>query len=556
MHREVFVNLAAVTMVVASSVVSAGQGVRRSQPISSVLREPLPPEELMCSKTDDAITIEGPTFSYAVRRASGAIASLRVVRDGEPVIESTGPADVGVNTYRLTSDATAGKTDVEYQGKDKVVLRSEGVLKDGGDSSLSYAMRWTFFNDGVAVCDVRLRPERDLSVRDCAWRVPVRGRFGQYLHKTRDDNGVNAAMAKLPGAGEAARFTTLTSCLQVFSADAALAAFTDRERRGYPDLDSAEIDVYESAPGRASLTLCQYVVHVKPEAEAYVVKGGSEFMFRVGMSVAPNRLPHPSHADLRMFIWIGDASIPTRPTRRSWRWPGWVSRSFSCTGWARRASRARRPTSCGAYCKTVHEAGMLFLWDENADLMYANAPGVVEMKARASGRSGRGSTTAAATRPRWTPTAIWSPLVWRRPTAWPSTGCNISTGCSTSTPSTACTWTTTSPMRIAGSGRSTGIRSAVYDCLIELHDMNWRRRELFRPAMSPRGPGQPLHQGLVSPRDLRFRRAPLRRRLRLWVAGEVLGPLRARRACLPRADLAGDSDRSRCAARWPTTMTC
>ena len=109
MHREVFVNLVAVTMVVASSVVSAGQGVRRSQPISSVLREPLPPEELTCAQTDDAITIEGPTFSYTIRRASGAIASLRVVRDGEPVIESTGPADVGVNTYRLTSDGTGGR---------------------------------------------------------------------------------------------------------------------------------------------------------------------------------------------------------------------------------------------------------------------------------------------------------------------------------------------------------------------------------------------------------------------------------------------------------------
>jgi len=218
MHREVFVSFAAVTMVVASSVVSAGQGVRRSQPISAVLREPLPPEELTCAQTDEAITIKGPTFSYTVHRVSGAMASLRVVREGEPVIESTGPADVAVNAYRLTSDRTAGKTDVEYRGKDKVVLRSEGVLQDGGDSSLPYSLRWTFFNDGVAVCEVRLRPERDLNVRDCAWRVSVRGRFGHYLHKTRDDNGVNAAMAKLPGAGEAARFTTLTSCLQVFTA--------------------------------------------------------------------------------------------------------------------------------------------------------------------------------------------------------------------------------------------------------------------------------------------------------------------------------------------------
>jgi hypothetical protein len=481
MHREVFVNLAAVTMVVASSVVSAGQGVRRSQPISSVLREPLPPEELTCAQTDDAITIEGPTFSYTVRRASGAIASFRVVRDGEPVIESTGPADVEVNTHRLTSAATAGKTDVEYQGQDKVVLRSEGVLKDGGASSLSYATRWTFFNDGVAVCEVRLRPERDLSLRDCAWRVPVRGRFGQYLHKTRDDNGVNAAMAKLPGAGEAARFTTLTSCLQVFSADAALAAFTDRgSTRVSADLDSAEIEVDESAPGRASLTLCQYVVRVKPEAEAYVVKGGSEFMFRVGICVAPNRLPHRRTHDLRMFTWIGDAKYPY-PTDEEIREAARLGYTIFQLHRAGTPGEPRPPAGeFERVLRTVHEAGMLYLWEENADLLYGIAPGVVEMKAQN----------------KW---PLWQGFNYGgRYTASMDPYCDLVATCLASPNGLAeyrLQYLGRMMDRYAVDGiylddnlayanctlwKEHGHPQPVYDCLIELHEMNWRRRELLR----------------------------------------------------------------------------
>ena len=39
------------------------------------------------------------------------------------------------------------------------------------------------------------------------------------------------------------------------------------------------------------------------------------FTFRVGIAIAPNRLPHPRLHDLRMFIWIGDAKNPY-PTDR------------------------------------------------------------------------------------------------------------------------------------------------------------------------------------------------------------------------------------------------
>ena len=72
--------------------------------------------------------------------------------------------------------------------------------------------------------------------------------------------------------------------------------------------------------------------------------------------------------------------------------------------------------------KSVHAPGMLFQWTENADLMYAKDPKVVEMvKGRQVEAVARASTTAVATRRAWTPTATRSPRAWPRPTAWPST---------------------------------------------------------------------------------------------------------------------------------------
>jgi hypothetical protein len=137
--------LALVVSASSSGAVLAQESKNVSQPIASVLREPLPPEKLTCVETTEEITIEGPVFSYTVGKASGAITSLRVLRNGDPVIESLGPAEIAVDRRGLASSATPGKFAVVSRGEDKVVLRSEGVLKeaDGQAAPLPYSAQTT-----------------------------------------------------------------------------------------------------------------------------------------------------------------------------------------------------------------------------------------------------------------------------------------------------------------------------------------------------------------------------------------------------------------------------
>src|SRR3954466_2830907 len=57
-------------------------------PAQSLLRMPLPPEELRLTRSRTELAIEGPTFSYRVQRKTGAIEGLRVVRGQQEVISS------------------------------------------------------------------------------------------------------------------------------------------------------------------------------------------------------------------------------------------------------------------------------------------------------------------------------------------------------------------------------------------------------------------------------------------------------------------------------------
>ena len=90
----------------------------------------------------------------------------------------------------------------------------------------------------------------------------------------------------------------MTSCLQVFSPAAALAIFTDGGalHLSQPKLDTAVAEVTGREAGRAQVSLTQYLVHVAPGDKPYLLKAGEPFTFRVGISVAPNRLPHPTAA--------------------------------------------------------------------------------------------------------------------------------------------------------------------------------------------------------------------------------------------------------------------
>jgi hypothetical protein len=489
MYRQVSLGLMFILLAVVASTLSgaapAQEGARVSQPIASVLREPLPPEKLTCVETGEEITVEGPVFSYTVGKASGAIASLRVMRNGEPVIESLGPAEIAVDRRSLASSATPGKFAVVSRGEDKVVLRSEGVLKEADDqgSPLPYTAQTTFFNDGVMVCELKLVPGQDLAVREhIRWQLPVRGRFASYLHKRRNENGPNPASGKLPGAGESIRFANLTSCLQVFSPEAALALFSDSGSThvSSPDTDTAIIEISSNDAGRPSMTLSQYVVRVKPDAEPYVLKAGEGLTFRVGLSVAPNRLAHRRTHDLRMFTWIGDAKFPY-PTDDEIREAARLGYTVFQLHRAGTPGEPRPPAGeFDRVLKTVHDAGMLYVWEENADLLYAIAPGVVDMQAK----------------DQW---PLWQGFNYGgRYTASMDPYCDLVATCLASPNGLA-------EYRLSYLGRMMdnyavdgiylddnlpyanctlwkehGHPYPVYDCLIELHEMNWRRRELLR----------------------------------------------------------------------------
>src|ERR1035438_813637 len=126
---------------------------RTSRIISSVLREPLPAEAISLSETAKELVLNGPTFTYRVQKATGAISAIRVVRDGQEVITTSGPADIQIDQYRLVSELNSCKVTIDSQGKDKIIVRAEGILRDPAKRGpeVDYTLVDTFFNDGVVV---------------------------------------------------------------------------------------------------------------------------------------------------------------------------------------------------------------------------------------------------------------------------------------------------------------------------------------------------------------------------------------------------------------------
>ncbi len=459
--------------------------ISSSRTIRAVLREPLPPEELQLSETASEYVLCGPTFAYRVQKATGAIRAITVVREGQEVIGASGPADIQIDQYRLTSKLNSGKVSVESCGKDKVVLRVEGILRDPGKHGpeVDYTLLHTFLNDGVVVTTVKLAPREDLRVEQAVlYRVPVQGRFSHYLHKNRDEHGDAAARGSLPAAGQALRLATLTSCLQVFSPAAALAIFSDAGalHLSRPKLDTAVAEVTAKDASRTEVSLTQYLVHVAAGDQPYVLKAGEPFTFRVGISVAPCRLPHPRLHDLRMFCWIGDEKYPY-PTDEEIS--GVAQYGFTLFQMHRPGTPGEPRPPAGELervIRKVHELGMLFLWEENADLLYASAAGVQELKAKG----------------KW---ALWQGFNYGgRYVATMDPYCDLVATCLASPNGLA-------EYRLANIGRMLdrfsvdgiylddnlaypnctlwrehGHPREVYDCLIELHEMNWRRREFMR----------------------------------------------------------------------------
>ena len=458
---------------------------RVSQTITSVLREPLPPEDLRCSVQAGEIVIQGPTFRFTVDRTSGAIRGLEVQREGRVVASLQEPADIVLDAYHLGSSGNSGKTAITTQSKQKVVLDTTGVLRDPArrGPDVGYMLASTFYNDGVVVSELKLLPRKDMLIGEgIKYRVSAKGRFSHYLHKRRDRHGAGSPSGSLPEAGKSVRFATLTSCLEVFSPEAALAIFTDggAVHLSQDGLDTAVLEVNEKKDGRASVSLSQYVVNIGSGGKPTLLKAGSEFTFRVGISIAPNRLPHPRRHDLRQYVWIGDQKHPY-PTDKEILDAAQLGHTLFQMHRVGAPGEPRPPAGeLERVIKKVHEAGMLFIWEANADLIYANLKRASQMREKGT----------------W---SLWQGFNYGgRYTAAMDPYCNLAATCLAAPNGLAefrlaCIRRMMDKYDVDGMyiddnlayancplWKEHGHPRKVYDCLIELHEMNWRRRQLLR----------------------------------------------------------------------------
>ncbi len=475
----------AVLAVSGSCATAEKKGGSVSPTITSVLREPLPPENLSCNVDAGEIVIQGPTFRYTVDRTSGAVRDLEVKRDGHIVASLQESAEIVLDAYHLASSGNSGKTVVAAQSEQKVVLNTEGVLSDPTrrGSDIPYALVSTFYNDGVVVSEITLRPRKDLQVKNSlSHQLTVQGRFSHYFHKRRDDNGMGSETSSLPPAGKSLELATLTSCLEVFSQEAALAIFTDRGATHLAEkgLQTATIKVHEKTSGQASVSLTQNIINIGPSGSPFLMKAGEEFTFRTGISLAPNRLPHRRTRDLRMYIWIGDQKNPY-PTNQEILDAAHLGFTLFQMHRVGTPGEPRPPADeLERVIKKVHEAGMLFIWTANADLLYASSKGVTEM--RSDGK--------------W---SLWQGFNYGgRYKAGMDPYCDLLATCLASPNGLAdyrVATITEMLKRYDVDGmyvddnlayancrlwKEHGHPEKVYDCLIELHEMNWRRRQVLR----------------------------------------------------------------------------
>ncbi len=463
--------------------VAADSPEPRSKTVTAVVREPLPPETLSHSADGGKIIIQGPTFEYSVNKASGALVGLQVKREGEPVVRLVEPARLIVGDYSLANKENIGETTIAAQGTEKIVLRTKGSLRSSSRSGpdLPYTLVSSFFNDGVVVSEMTVLPQEDLVVKDIRHEVVATGPFSQYLHKTRDSHGFGAPWGNLPKSGEAVRFSTLTSCLQVFSPKAALAIFTDRgATQVAAGCETAVIEVKAAESGVTPISLVQHIVNESPSGDGLVLKANSPFTIRVGLSLAPNRLAHRRSRDLRMFAWIGDDNHPY-PTDEEILDAAQLGHTLFQMHRLGTPGEPRPPAGeLDRVIETVHKAGMLFIWTQNADLMFANAPGVQEMKANGKWHLWQGFNYGG----RYTDTMDRYCDLMATCLASPNGLADYRLACDARMMDRYAVDGMYIDDNLAYANcplwKEHGHPEEVYDCLIELHEMNWRRRQLLR----------------------------------------------------------------------------
>lgn len=445
-----------------------------SKSIKEILREPLPSEDLVCNEDSEKIVIQGPTFRYVVERETGIVSDVEVVREGTVVVKLLEPLALWIDDLNLVKNVKC-ETKVELNNKNQVVLSSEGMYK----SDTSYRIKSTFYNDGVAVFQITLTPELDWYLtQGIRYEIGARGLFTHYLHKRRDTYGFDCYQGEIPKVGETARVFTPTSCMEVYSNKSALAMFTDMGDyyRSPKELDTGAVRVDSIQGDDVSVNIHQHIIHVGEKGEPYSIKAGNPFTFRVGLAIAPNRLPHPRRHDLRMFIWIGDEKYPYPTDEEIWT----VARLGFTLFQMHRLGPPGEPRppveELDRVIKTVHSAGMLFIWTVNADLQYAHAPEV-------SKRIEEG---------RW---AEWEGYNYGgRYKASMDSFCDLVATCLASPNGLAdyrmeCNKKMMERYPVDGMYLDDNLAypnckrwkehnhpQEVYDCLIELHDVNWRRR--------------------------------------------------------------------------------
>ncbi len=315
------------------------------------------------------------------------------------------------------------------------------------------------------------------------FRVAAQGRFQSCMHKTRSDHGAGARPSALPTPGKSATFAGRTSCLQVFSSEAALAIFTDGGGLNLADdtrPETASVRVHETLADGVRLELVQKIVAAGAGRRAVRAEGGR----RLHVSRRPERRPQPAAAS--PLARPEDVHLDRRrkhpyPTDEEILEVARLGFTLFQMHRVGTPGEPRPPADqLPRVIDTVHAAGMLFLWTENADLMYANAPGVAELRDRGKWPLWQGFNYGGRYRATMDPycdlaaTCLASPngLAEYRQSTWtrmfdkyPVDGLYLDDNLAYAN---CRLW------------KEHGHPREVYDCLIELHDVNWRRRQLFR----------------------------------------------------------------------------
>ncbi len=450
-----------------------------SETIVEVLRKPLPSEDLTCAVDDREIRVEGPTFQYRFNRANALLSGLDASREGDEVVRLRAPAAVWLDATNLAASTGAAARVLE-EGPGRVVLAATFLA---GPEELPCAVTTTIYNDGVFVSEITITPRSDLSLRrGIRHEISATGKVARYLHKRRDTNGMDCYKGALPGPGASIHLNEPTSCLQVFSAEAALAMFTDMGdyHLSPAEADTAALHVDAQANGASGVTLVQHIIHIGADGTPYTLPANTPFTFRLGLAVAPNRLPHPRWRDLRMFIWVGDDThpYPTDDEIHAAARLGFTLFQMHRLG----PPGAPRPPeqAFDRVLQTVHDAGMLFIWTANADLQYRHDPEVRKL----------------VEAERW---AQWQGFNYGgRYKASMDAFCDTLATC-LAAPNGLADYRVASKRRMlqryAVDGmyiddnlayanctlhEEHGHPRDPYDALIELHEMNWRRRQVLR----------------------------------------------------------------------------